>query len=437
MVDTYVDPKTNKTYDYGVATFLDLGKSKDFFNRFDVAVDSNREAAPFATEIFDFTTGKPVDLTPAPVDGMLAAFEKFLTVVEPWTDYLQPGYWNFPDPADIPADFLIPFGDFVTKYGVEDAVSVIYGSTGLGLGNMAKETTMFVLQSFGTYMAEAITGKRASYTPIQGGNIALYEAIEKDLGHDVLYQSTVIDSKRTDHGVSLTVKNHATGEITKLHARQLLMAIEPTAENMAPFDLRPTEKSTLSKFTYTREYAGIVDNSAFADGIQYSNLPSSASPSNYLALPDTPFVNTITSIGGEHLYHVIIVGDDHLDESGAKALMQDTFTTLLKAGDLAEPAQGQEINWVAFKVHGPMHARVTPEEVKAGFFQQLYTLQGDRSTWWTGGAFACNFQTTLWDFDETLFPKILAALDGQGQEPGSGSDSEVVTVTVKACPTTY
>lgn len=57
-----------------------------------------------------------------------------------------------------------------------------------------------------------------------------------------------------------------------------------------------------------------------------------------------------------------------------------------------------------------MHARVAPEDVQAGFFQQLYALQGQRSTWWTEGAFSCNFQTTPWELDETLIRKILANL---------------------------
>ncbi|KAJ5349988.1 hypothetical protein N7541_007715 [Penicillium brevicompactum] len=68
--------------------------------------------------------------------------------------------------------------------------------------------------------------------------------------------------------------------------------------------------------------------------------------------------------------------------------------------------------WAAFATHGPMHARVTVEQVKAGFFQDLYKLHSARSTWWTGGAFAANFQTQLWKFDEGLIPKIPKTLQG-------------------------
>jgi hypothetical protein len=275
---------------------------------------------------------------------------------------------------------------------------------------MTEQTTMFVLQAFGTYMAEDIVGDIDSYHPATGGNQALYNAVEQDLGDDVLYNSTVLHSSRTDSGVLLTVQNHVSGSKTLIYARQLLIAIEPTAMNTASLDLNTNEKTVLSKFTYTREYSGIVNNSAFVVPMSYANMAVGAAPNNYLILPDASFTNTISYMGGDHLFHVIIVGNNTLDENGAKALLQENFETLLKAGRLGEPYAGQQINWVDFSVHGPMHARVSPEDVKAGFFQQLYALQGQRSTWWTGGAFACNFQTTLWEFDETLIPKILANL---------------------------
>lgn len=409
MVNTYIDPATGIPYDYGVESFLDLGNATGFFERFGI------ETAPLSqanvtTEYIDFNTGAVVNLTLPSFTDELAAFEKFLDVVQPWTDYLQPGYWNFPQPADIPDDLLIPYGDFITKYGLEDAIPLIYETTGLGLGNMTQATTMFELQAFGTYMAQAIVGQLDSYHPASGGNQALYNSIEKDLGDDVLYNSTVLQSLRTSWGVFLTVQNSVTGQITLITARQLLIAIEPTTQNMAPFDLDDNEKTILSKFTYTREYSGIVNNSAFAPPMSYSNMAAGAAPDNYLILPNAPFTNTISYLGGDNLFHVIIVGDDTLDEAGAKALMQQNFETLLKADRLAEPYNGQQVNWVSFSIHGPMHARVSVEDVQAGFFQNLYALQGQRSTWWTGGAFSCNFQTTLWEFDETLIPKILANL---------------------------
>lgn len=409
MVNTYVDPTSGKTYDYGVEAFLDVGNSTEFFDRFNITLGPIPQTN-VTTEYIDFNTGDIVNLTLPTIDAQFAAMQNFLNIVEPWTDYLQPGYWNFPQPADIPADFLIPYGDFIIKYGLQDAIPLIYESTGLGLGNMTQATTMFELQAFGTYMAQAFLGQRQLYAPATGGNQALYNAIEADLGDDVLYNSTVIDSWRTDYGVFLTVQNSLTNQITLITARQLLVAIEPTANNTAPLDLDENEQSILDTITYSRLYCGLLNNTALVPPMSYDNMAAGAAPDNYLVLPNRSFTNNIQYMG-DNLFHVIVIGNDTLDETGAKALVQENFNTLLQAGRLGETGESQELSWVAFSVHGPMHARVTPQDVQNGFMQQLYSLQGSRSTWWTGGAFSCNFQTTLWAFDETLIPLILANLD--------------------------
>ena len=54
-----------------------------------------------------------------------------------------------------------------------------------------------------------------------------------------------------------------------------------------------------------------------------------------------------------------------------------------------------------------MHLAVSPEAYRAGFVQDLYALQGQRSTWWTGAAFASHFQTIIWEYNEVLLPKML------------------------------
>lgn len=408
-VDSYVDPKTGTPYDYGVKTFLDTGNATGFFDRFGIERGSSATVS-VTTEYIDFLTGNSVNFTSPPMADQMSAMAKFLDIVEPWEHLMQPSYNEFPVGDDIPADLLIPYGEFITKHGLEDAVPLMYQSTGLGLGNMTAETTLFVLQGFGASMARAMLGKQDMFVPASGRNQDLYDAIADDLEEDILYSSTVISSKRSASGVSLTVQNHKTNETTLIRAKRLLLAIEPTASNMAPFDLDADEKAVFDKFIYSTEYTGLVDNAAFAANASYFNLPASAAPSNYLALPDPSFTARIDYFGGDNLFRVTVVGDETLDAAGAKELVQKDFDTLLKAGQLAESDAG-ELSWVDFSAHGPMHARVSVADVKDGYFKKLYALQGGRSTWWTGGAFSVNFQTTLWEFDELLFPELLQGLN--------------------------
>ncbi|KAF9889691.1 hypothetical protein FE257_006997 [Aspergillus nanangensis] len=411
MVDSYVDPDTKIPYDFGVKSFIDAGNAKGFFDRFNIPL-GNASVVTVTTDYIDFTTGQVVQYDLPPFEDQMAAMAKFLAIVEPWETLMQPGYDHFPLPSAIPADLLLPYGEFITKHGLEAAIPLIYPTTGLGLGNMARETTMFVLQAFGASMARAFVGKQAQFVPASGRNQDLYDAIAADLADDVLYSSTVLASRRSKAGVSLTVRNHRTGQISQIHARRLLLAIEPTADNMAPFDLDRNERSTLGKFTYTNEYTGLVNNPDFVSGMSYFNVPASAAPDNYLVLPDPSFTARIDYIGGDNLFRVTVVGDESLDANGAKKLVQKDFATLLKAGRLQAATNGSRaLNWVDFSAHGPMHARVSVKDVRDGFFQKLTALQGGRSTWWTGGAFSVNFQTTLWEYDELILPGILKGLD--------------------------
>ncbi|CEJ54428.1 hypothetical protein PMG11_00741 [Penicillium brasilianum] len=411
MVDTYVDKKTGATFDYGVQSFLNVSKAKDFFDRFNISVGSNSSSPTLITEYIDFNTGAEVAFQPPSLTAQITAIAKFLDVITPWESMLQPGYWNFPEPDDIPEDLLIPFGEFLTKYGLEDGAPIIYATTGLGLGDMSEVVTMFALQGFGWDMARGMTGQIGLFTPTSGGNQALYNAIAKNLGDDVLYSSTVISSHRTNSSVQLTVQDHKTGKSTQIVARRLLVAIEPTDDNVAPLDLSPFERDTLAKFTYSNEYTGLVDNSVFNTSYYYFNLPSSAAPNHTLVFQEEPMVASFQYTGLEHLFRVMIIGNTTTTSREAKSLAQTSFDTLLNTGRLTgTELQTQELNWAAFSTHGPMHARVSVDEVKSGFFQDLYKLQGARSTWWTGGAFSVNFQTKLWEFDEGLIPKIVEGL---------------------------
>lgn len=181
MVNTYVDPKTGIPYDYGVKSFIDTGNATGFFERFNIPM-GKLSSKRLTTEYINFQNGNVVDFTPPPFADQLTALAKFLEVVEPWEHLMQPGYYNFPPPGAIPEDLLIPFGDFATKHGIEKAVPLIYQTTGFGLGNMSKETTLFVLQAFGASMARSMLGKQASFVPASGRNQDLYDAIGKHLG---------------------------------------------------------------------------------------------------------------------------------------------------------------------------------------------------------------------------------------------------------------
>ena len=87
------------------------------------------------------------------------------------------------------------------------------------------------------------------------------------------------------------IGNHSTQSHTIIRARRLVMAIEPTAANTAPFDLDTTEKSIFDQGKWSVVHTGIISHPALpVNGVIY-NLPATAIDGNDYALPEPPFVD--------------------------------------------------------------------------------------------------------------------------------------------------
>lgn len=82
---------------------------------------------------------------------------------------------------------------------------------------------------------------------------------------------------------------------------------------------------------------------------------------------------------------------------------------MVDSGALPE-AENTELEYITWAPHGAMHARVSREDLESGFIRDLYSLQGRHSTWWTGAAFSSGYQTSLWDYNDVLLPKLVASL---------------------------
>lgn len=340
----------------------------------------------------------------------MAALAKYAEICAQYEDKLLPSFWDFWAPEDIPDDLLLTFGDFVEKYELEALVPTLFKVTGMGLGNVSNVLTIWVMQAFGGPMARSFLGTQSTFVPASGRNQDIYDAFAEKLGEDVMYSSTVVSAKRSDEGVLLTIKSSNNQTVT-VKAKRLLLAIEPTESNLAPFNLDDEEHAVFDKFSYSAIGAGIVSNPSLPTGYSLNNLPAAASPNNWLVLPELDFTARFDYMGteegeGRDYFRVLVIGDGNLDSTGAKELAQTNFNTLIKAGAIDAP-DSSELEFVAFAEHGPMHARVSADELKDGFIQDLYGLQGLRSTWWTGGAWFAQFQTHLWWYNDILIPKLI------------------------------
>lgn len=87
----------------------------------------------------------------------------------------------------------------------------------------------------------------------------------------------------------------------------------------------------------------------------------------------------------------------------------DSIKALNMSG-VAPGAGCEEINFVEFKGHNPFELTVSVDEIRNGFYKDLYAIQGNRSTWWTGAAWHTQDSALLWEFTDGIVERMLAAL---------------------------
>ncbi|KAJ0166675.1 Beta-cyclopiazonate dehydrogenase [Colletotrichum tanaceti] len=388
-VNTLRETATGAPIDYGVQAYIQNNETTQFFQRFGVQL-SPSVLSPFPSTIADFKTGFVVPnasaVDPNTLVGPLANY-LFATLN---FGFLAQGAYDIPE--SVPEDLLLPFGQFVDKYNLTEVVQVVW-IFAHGVGNMLETPTLYVLQNFGQ---PHLLGLSSGYVYAPGGNQEVYDKAAAFLGNDVLYSSVVAASKRTDDGVTAVVAS-ATGR-KLIKAKKLLITIPPTLENLAPFDLDASETSVFEKWQDVPYYVGVVSKSGLPDLTNFLNVDVTAPA----ALPRTPFVWRLETVGVPGYQTVKVVGEP--DSAKAQGLVVDAVRKVVASVSGASTAGA---DFSAWEQHKNLQLHVSPEAVKAGFYRDLYALQGKRSTHYTGNAWCSDYSPLLWAFTET---RILPSL---------------------------
>lgn len=339
---------------------------------------------------------------------MHAALQRYATVAEQYEDILVPGYWNFPDASSIPDDLLLNFGAFVEKYNISAALPTIFQIAG-AMGRIVDKETLPVMRAFPAQTARTVLGTQKAYVTVSGRNQDLYDAVGDFLGDKVYYNCQAISSVRSDAGVAVTVQDVNTGVKTIIQANNLVLGIAPDPSKFSIFDLDDQELSVFGKVQYTREHVFVASSPSLEANTSLANLPMSANDNSQTHFPDYNFTSAISRLSpSSNLFHMSVVGDNFLSPEDAKAKLNSDIQTLIGSNDLPTSSH-EQLDFKFVSDHGFMHARVTADDYKAGFIQDLQALQGRRSTWYTGSTFSANWQTILWEYNEVLIPKILGA----------------------------
>ena len=172
--NTYTDPATNETIDYGVVVFENTSVVTSYFGRFNIPLTTESNAGdPSLKEYYvDLTSGAKVS-SYVPADPT-TAFGAYAAQLAKYPFLNTPG-WHLPNP--VPADLLIPFGDFVKKYSLDGAVFTI-NEYAQGFGDLLSIPTVYVLKYFGQSVLQG--AETGFLTTARHDNSELYEKLEQN-----------------------------------------------------------------------------------------------------------------------------------------------------------------------------------------------------------------------------------------------------------------
>ncbi|KAJ5893427.1 hypothetical protein N7495_005118 [Penicillium taxi] len=386
--NTYTDPATGTTVDYGVQAYLNSTITLDFFAHFNVSV-VDYSPSSVTIEPADFKTGETVIFNPGedltPWAQQLAKY--------PWIDYT----WDVPQP--VPADLLLPFGEFIIKYNLTDLAYYIYFSAS-GLSNPLEQLTINVMKMVDqAYIDES---KGAGLGTANQDNSEIYVKAVAELGSSALLSSTVTAASRSTSGVSLVVKTPSGSKLIK--AKKLLITIPPTMENMGPFALNTQERNLFSQFTYMGYYTILLNNTGLPSGYEWINANDSLSTYN---IPELPGACQIMPTRISGLFYAWYRSPVDVTQQEVEASTIAAIQKLQKAGNYT--ATNPTV--VEYRSHTPFKLKVTAEAISNGFYDELYGLQGKRNTWYTGAAMVSHNTGVIWDFTNTL---LLDLVDNLG-----------------------
>ncbi|KAF7192238.1 Beta-cyclopiazonate dehydrogenase [Pseudocercospora fuligena] len=398
---TFQDPATGKTFDYGIKSLINITVVQDFFDtlgvpltRFDGKFVPNEKSA---AADFARTTAIPSWPVVSP-DDFKEAVKKYREQVDKYP-YLASGYHL---PETIPADLLMPFGDFLRKYdlgALAHQVWLIYG----GMGNSLAQPTLYMMKLFTSLQVWArLEDRRVTEADLDMQ--ALFDAVSDALGEDVFLDAEVFSVERNSTGV--TVKISDTSRLRTIRASKLSMAIPPKIDALVPFfDLDPVETSLFSQFNNSYYFTGVVANTGFPNDTSISNYDPHAT----YGVPALPGVYNFAPGGLLNLHAVYGSSPVPLTEDEIKSTILRAIKSARAALSYSRPASTPII--VQFHDHSPSGLSVSVDSIKSGFYRQLNKLQGQRHTFWTGATWCCGASSSIWNYTEhEILPILLATL---------------------------
>ena len=395
--NTYHDPATGGTFDYGTQILVNTSTVRSFFASLDIPL------APLVSrggaKAIDFRNNVEGPAWPivTPADSA-AALAKYKTILAQYPDSFFRGY-HLPDP--VPDDLLMPWGDFLKKY---DLGALAYDAflQFQGVGNSLAQPTLYIMKLFNP-MQLAAREDNLKVTEANHNMQALWDAAQDKLGANAIVCANITSITRSPSGVSLTAKTPQ--GVTTLHAKKLIITIPPKVPFLSPFlSLTAEESSLFSGFNNSYYWNAVLANTGFPENVSIYNYNAKA----LFHVPALPgayyFTSEISGLYSAQYSTPNFVSDEYF--------ISDILQTVAAIRNtLKLPLPHLNTTITAWNNHSPSLLTVPINDIKDGFYKKFTALQGKTDTFWTGASWSSGSSSTIWDFTEQeIIPTIYKSL---------------------------
>jgi hypothetical protein len=391
--ETFADPVTGTNAEIGVEVWHITNIVKTFFSRFNVPLTVAIPSLAHAQYI-DFTTGTPLNDYPGiPSNVTTAAIQAYAAQLAKYP-FLDAGF-DLPDP--VPADLLMPFGDFVEKYNLSAAMPILMNYPH-GLGSFTKYPTLYVMKLVSRSVIQAL--QTGFYTTARHDNSELYRNAQAALlaTDSLLLNSHVISTDRDDDDglVQLVVWTPSGHKV--INAKKILFAIPPTPANLLNFDINAQERSLFEQFSTTGYYSGLLRNINIPANMAFT-INRGVNTTYHIPTLPSIYLSAASTIPG--LQHVFYGSDTILPDDQVR---EDIITTMQRLF----PNATAPPEFAVLATHSPFMFTVSSSAIEAGFYRNLSKLQGYRHMYYSGAAFQTQDSSLIWQYTEALLPDVVA-----------------------------
>ncbi|RDA82435.1 hypothetical protein CP532_6279 [Ophiocordyceps camponoti-leonardi (nom. inval.)] len=382
--------------DYGVEGVFNNHLSRSYLQRLGVQHKALLPAAT-RTDYVDFKTGLKTDHFEPTFLELLPAIMLYRLRVGRF-DFLRRGLFSdLPDP--VPEELLQTFGEFIEKYKFPQYLLDLVFTFASAVGNLFETPLLYVLQDFGIPHVEALLS--GYITPVKG-MYEVYRRAGEVLGKEnILFHSKASRVTRNEEeGVTTIVVVDEDGKPVTVRAKQLLVTFPLTPDNTAPLPLTDSERALFRKWRWNGYYAAVINNTGIQDGLDVAN----EDPSKTWGFPLPPFQWRLQWMGvpGHHISK--LVADRDFTPEQARALMVEDIRRMAPIYALPQP----EV--VAFADHSPSVLTVSNDDIRAGFYRDLYALQGRGGIFYTGASMCSDYSSLLWAYTDD----VIGMMGGNG-----------------------